>query len=195
MSCPYLLHTRLDSIPGQTPYLTPDPTLVAQWAQRLGPRQTRPRVGLVWQSGQMGVGQDEQDRQTRSLPPAVLATLLGTVEVDWINLQVGGDAPAPEILRLMHQPPGGIQDFADSAAILSQLDALVSVDTAAAHLGGALGVPTIVLMRATGGNLFPAEGHSMPWYPSMYLLRQTDLYNWQSVLALLPAALGLGSRA
>ena len=94
----------------------------------------------------------------------------------------------------MHQPPGGIQDFADSAAILSQLDALVSVDTAAAHLGGALGVPTIVLMRATGGNLFPAEGHTMPWYPSMYLLRQTDLYDWQSVLARLPAVLGLGRR-
>lgn len=189
MSFPFRQHTEVDSIPCRSAYLKPDGTRVAEWQSHLGEPQGRLRVGIVWQSGQAGIGQQEIDRQTRSLPAEDLERLLQGSDVDWVSLQVGGEPLAPGMEGRLRSPGAPIRDFADTAAILSQLDALVSVDTAAAHLGGALGLPTLVLMRATGGNLFPASGDRMPWYPSMRLLRQQTLYDWQPVVTALPAYL------
>lgn len=183
MSFPFRLHTEIETIPHPEPYLRANDALRAVWAERLGPKGDRPRVGIVWQSGQSGVGQQALDRQSRSLAPDVLAQLLRLCPVEWINLQVGEDEIPAEVSGLMRHLPQAIGDFADSAAILSSLDALVSVDTAASHLGAALGIPTWVLMRATGGNLFPAEGECMPWYRAMTVLRQRTLYDWQPVIA------------
>ncbi|MBV8048680.1 MAG: tetratricopeptide repeat protein [Paludibacterium sp.] len=188
MSFPFVWGTMPESIPSRAPYLTADAALTQRWAARLGPKGQRPRLGVVWQSGDFGVGLGEIDRQSRSLPPEALAALLDRLDADWLSLQVGGDALPPALAaRLI--APGAIGDFADTAAILTQLDALITVDTAAAHLGGALGVPTVVLMRALGGNLFPADGERMPWYASMRLARQTRLFDWQPVIADLPRLL------
>jgi Flp pilus assembly protein TadD len=189
MSFPFRMLTRPDTIPALQPYLCADAGLSAEWSGLLGSRGTRPRVGLVWQSGAPGIGLSEFDRKTRSLAPEQLHLLLQSLDVDWISLQHGVTALPDDVREKMHVPARPVGDFADTAAILSQLDALVSVDTAAAHLGGALGVPTLVLMRASGGNLFPSAGEQMPWYPGMRLLRQTALYDWEPVLALLPRAL------
>jgi len=182
MSLPFRLHTELSHIPARDGYLRVDAALVAAWAARLGPRQGRARVGLVWQSGTPGVGKPARDRLTRSLATDSLQQLLQIPSVEWINLQVGGEELAAHLAGQMRSPGAAIADFADSAAILSQLDALVAVDTAAAHLGGALGIPTFVMMRRTGGNLFPAQGADMPWYRSMTLLRQQTLYDWEPVI-------------
>jgi len=183
MSLVFRLRIDVDSIPAAEGYLCADPGRDAAWAAHLPPRSGRPRIGIVWQSGLAGVGQAASDRATRSLPPEALGQLLRGHEVDWINLQIDADDLTPDIAGLMHRPVREIGDFADSAAILAQLDGLVSVDTAAAHLGGALGLPTWVLMRSLGGNLFPAVGAQMPWYRRMTLLRQTKLNDWQPVLA------------
>ncbi|TDR78468.1 tetratricopeptide repeat protein [Paludibacterium purpuratum] len=189
MSLPLHFHLTPQTLPAWLPYLAADAALTKQWAARLGARDHRPRIGVVWQSGQAAVGADERDRQDRSLSETALRQLLSAMSADWIDLQYGAD-PLPVDLQAMMRSPGRIEDFADSAALLAQMDALVSVDTAAAHLGGAMGVPTIVLMSAQGGNLFPAEGETMPWYPSMRLLRQHAPRDWQSVLPALPAWIG-----
>ena len=182
MSLPHLLQATPESVADHVPYLQADPALVAEWATRL-PTETpnRRRIGVVWQSGRSGVGDEMLDQRQRSLSEAALASLLEDHSVDWVSLQL--EAAPPEALESWLQRPGPIRDFADTAAILQSLDALVTVDTAAAHLAGALGKPTFVLMRANGGNLFPASGCRMPWYPSMQILRQIVLDDWDAVIA------------
>ncbi|BEV72230.1 MULTISPECIES: tetratricopeptide repeat protein [unclassified Paludibacterium] len=187
MSLPMQLQLTPDTLPPFAPYLAADPALTARWAPSLPARRGRPRLGLVWQSGQAGTGADERDRQARSLSHEVLHALLSSLDADWVSLQFGAEALPDELQAMLAQP--ALTDFADSAAILGQLDGLVTVDTAAAHLGAAMGLPTVVLMSALGGNLFPAEGERMPWYPSMRLLRQQTLHDWQNVLQVLPEVL------
>lgn len=184
MSFPFHFRLEATDIPARGGYLRADAALAARAGERLPPRRGRPRIGVVWQSGQPSIGQEAQDRAGRSLPPDVLAAVLDGCDADWIALQVGGD-PLPEALAARMTAAGALADFADTAAVLVQLDALVSVDTAAAHLGGALGVQTFVLMSALGGNLFPAEGEAMPWYDSVHLLRQRVLHDWSEVLTAL----------
>lgn len=180
MSLPARLAVRAERLPGNVPYLSADPALAAAMEQRLGRRDGRLRLGLVRQSGAAGFGRPAHDRAARSLTPADVAALFDTVAADWIDLQVGGDPLAAPLAGRLRSP-GAIGDFADTAALVSRLDALVCVDTAAAHLGGALGVPTLVLMSVAGGNLFPAGGDAMPWYPSMVLLRQRVSGDWATV--------------
>lgn len=180
MSLPARLAIRSDRLLGRVPYLAADPALSERMERRLGRRDGRLRLGLVRQSGAAGFGRPARDREARSLMPADVEALLAAVAADWIDLQVGGD-PLPPPLAGRLRAPGAIGDLADTAALVSRLDALVTVDTAAAHLGGALGVPTLVLMSVAGGNLFPASGDTMPWYPSMTLLRQRVPGDWAAL--------------
>jgi len=125
MSFPFRLRTQLDSIPALQPYLHADSTLAEEWAQRLGTRRQRPRVGLVWQSGAPGIGLPEFDRLTRSLSPEHLASLLQWQDVEWINLQVGAEPLPDELLTHLSVLAQPLTDFADTAAVLSQLDARI----------------------------------------------------------------------
>jgi tetratricopeptide (TPR) repeat protein len=184
MSLPFRSRLRPDAVPARDGYLHVDAAAAAAAAARLPLRRGRPRIGVVWQSGQPGVGRDALDRAGRSLAPETLAALLDLCDADWVSLQVGGDALPDALAQRLHVP-GALRDFADTAALLANLDALVSVDTAAAHLGGALGMPTYVLMSTQGGNLFPVEGEAMPWYDSMRLVRQQSPHDWQAALAML----------
>lgn len=176
MSLPFYLQCQASHVVGVAGYLRAEHTLIKRWAHSLGQRGVRPRVGLVWQSGKSAQLEEEYDWQTRSLTRKALTQLLACCQVEWINLQVGGE-PMPVECTLGSLP---IENFADTAAILSQLDALVSVDTAAAHVAGALACPTWVLLPVSGGNLYPASGAVMPWYRSMTLLRQTRCDDWSA---------------
>ena len=188
MSIPLYCQTRLDSIPAQLPYLQPLVERVARWQAQLP--ATGLRVGLVWK----GNPQFENDAERSLSGLEVLAPLWRVAGVQFISLQKGqGEDQAM-------QPPAGlplrhlgsqIEDFADTAAIVASLDLVICVDTAVAHLAGALGKPCWVLLPYYKTDWrWLEERTDSPWYPgSMRLFRQTAAGNWPPVVAEVQVAL------
>jgi len=150
-------------------------------------RAGRRSVGLVW-AGDSSYASDE----VRSLTLARLEPLLAVEGVDWWSLQVG---PARE--QIEHTGWNGqitdvgatLSDFADTAAVMQELDLIITVDTAVAHLAGALGRPTWVMLRALGDWRWQLEGESTDWYPSLRLFRQPTVGDWETVIASVVRAL------
>jgi hypothetical protein len=144
------------------------------------------RVGLCWGGGRSrDVSQIAVDRR-RSLALEALAPLGEVSGVRFISLQKG--APATEAA----QPPRGMElldfaedlhDFADTAALIDNLDLVISVDTAVAHLAGALGKPVWVLNRFDTCFRWPGNRHDSPWYPSARQFRQPTPGDWPSVIS------------
>ena len=187
LSLPHLFDTGPENIPAAIPYLTVRDEWLAEWAPRLGERR-RPRVALVW-AGSVGHKND----RNRSVPLALLEPLLRGGDWDCFALQVGmGEADRealdafPGVVRLGDQ----VKDFADTAAILKQMDLLITVDTSVAHLAGALGVPTWVMVPAVPDWRWMLDRTDSPWYPSLRLFRQRGQGDWQGVVAAIVAALG-----
>lgn len=184
MSVAGVLGLERDALSGE-PYLTAPPQRVERWRARLGPAVRR-RLGLVWDTGAWGVGLADYNRQRKSVPCAELGPLLARHDVDWFSLQLGEAAPAGVV-----DLGAEIADFADSAAILTLLDALVCADTAIAHLAGALGVQAHVLMRYEGAPFF-GLGAASPWYRSLRVWRQMQPGDWAAAVGALAAALEPG---
>lgn len=190
LSIPHYCRTRLDSIPTGIPYLHASADRIAKWAGFL-PRDGI-RVGLVWK----GSPQFENDAD-RSLPSLeTLRPLWDVRGASYISLQKGaGESEAI-------QPPGGLPlinlgpmfgDFSDTAAVISSLDLLICIDTAAAHLAGALGKPCWLLLPDYKPDWrWLTSRTDTPWYPgTMRLFRQTTAGNWAPVIAELVEALKL----
>ncbi|WP_353861991.1 tetratricopeptide repeat protein [Azospirillum formosense] len=178
MSLPRLFATRLDTVPGTFPYLAADPRAVAVWRRRLGPSDGRLRVGLVWS----GNPRYEMDR-LRSVAPGRLTRLLRVPGVRFFSLQKdrrSGDGA--ELEGLIEDIAPFLDDFSDTAAALTALDLLITVDTSAAHLGGALGRPVWTLLREPSDWRWLTETGSSPWYPGMRLFRQERPRDWERVL-------------
>jgi FkbM family methyltransferase len=179
LSLPRVFGTDLESIPAQVPYLQADPDLVERWARRLNV-VTGLRVGLVWAGSPA-----HQKDQYRSIPLSTLAPLAELQGVHFISLQKGAAsdeiinaAPGFEIVNLGPE----LEDFCDTAAVISQLDLVVCVDTAVAHLTGALGKP-VWLMVPTPPDFRWMEGREdSPWYPTMRLFRQRRRGEWGDVV-------------
>lgn len=197
-SLPALCATRLESIPADLPYLRADPARAAAWDELLGEGPAL-RVGLVWK----GNPRFSNDRE-RSLPgPGLLAPLGAIPGVRLFSLQAGGDeydtgyanesatgytagphggdAAAPPMVALGSR----LRDFADTAAVVSRLDLVISVDTAVAHLAGALARPCWVLLphHKTDWRWMEQRSDS-PWYPRvMRLVRQGPGEDWSRVIA------------
>nr|WP_259409167.1 tetratricopeptide repeat-containing glycosyltransferase family protein [Rubrivivax gelatinosus] len=188
MSLPRHLGTRVDTVPAMLPYLRPDPALVVHWRGVLGDAGGRRRIGLVWR----GNPRFETDAW-RSLPSlaelAPLATLPG---VQLVSLQKGAgedEAAAPPFALL--DPMPAVADLADTAAIIENLDLVVSVDTAVAHLAGALGTPCALLLPDFNVDWRWLEGRAdTPWYPGvMRLFRRPAAGRWADAVAELQAEL------
>jgi len=150
------------------------------------PRPRQPdgglKVGVVWQ----GNPKHENDRQ-RSLPLALLDSLLGLSGVTFYSLQV----PAAPLdgNHVLVDLAGLIHDFADTAALVSQLDLVISVDTSVAHLAGALGRPVWLLLPFAPDWRWLLDRGDSPWYPTMRLFRQPVPGDWASVIQEVRAAL------
>lgn len=185
LSVPCYCRTRLDTIPDRIPYLHPDEQRKRRWAAALSEACTPGdvRIGLVWK----GNPRFENDAD-RSLPGLeVLAPLAAVAGVRFFSLQKGqGEAEAdhpPQGLRLINLGPG-IADFADAAAITANLDLLICVDTAVAHLAGALGKRCWVLLPdyMTDWRWLKDRPDS-PWYPRVLrLFRQETMGDWATVI-------------
>jgi hypothetical protein len=184
LSLPLACATSLDAIPATVPYVAVDPAIAARWRERIGP-DGGPRVGLVW----AGNPQHKNDRN-RSIALERLLPLIGAVEARWFSLQVGeraGDLArlAPDrVTSLADQ----LTDFAETAGAIDNLDLVITVDTAVAHLAGALGKPVWILLPAVPDWRWLLERGDSPWYPTARLFRQPARGDWDSVVAALHEA-------
>lgn len=172
MSLPLALGTRLESIPAAVPYL--HSTAVEKVAS------DRPRVGVVW-SGSTGHKNDK----SRSIPVATLAPLFD-LPVDWVCLQP--DLRESDLRWLAEHPAVALQrpeltDFAETARIIDGLDWVVTVDTAVAHLAGALGKPVWILLPTGADYRWLLDRNDSPWYPTARLFRQKTRGDWSGVIA------------
>ena len=188
MSFPYFFDTRVDTVPAELPYLHVEPQQVADWAQALGDKGGALRVGLVWKGNPRF--ENDSERSLRSL--AELAPLGDVAGVRFYSLQKGaGEAEAAASPFPIVDLAPRIADFSDTAAILANLDLLISVDTAVAHLAGALGRPCWLLLPDYKTDWrWLTERTDSPWYPGvMRLFRQGAAGGWTPVVAALRAAL------
>jgi tetratricopeptide (TPR) repeat protein len=178
-SLPLAFRTRLDSIPAEKSYLPPPPAdRVQEWQDRLGPHD-RFRVGLVWS----GNPKHDNDRN-RSIPLRMLARILD-VDASFVSLQKD---PRPDDRATLLERPEIIDltrhltDFAETAALVSCLDLVITADTSVAHLAGALGRPTWILLPYTPDYRWMLDRGDSPWYPTVRLFRQTATREYKSVL-------------
>ena len=178
LSLPRLFGTTLESIPARVPYLTPDPLRAAAWRLKLPPGGAL-KVGLVWRGGPLP--------RNRACPFPELARLAGVAGVEWYSLQLG-EAPEPGLLPVTDLS-GQMRDFGDSAAIMANLELLISIDTAAAHLAGGMGMPVWTLLPHGCDWRWLAGRSDSPWYPTMRLFRQERPGDWQGVLRRVAAEL------
>ena len=185
-SLPMLFQTTLDRVPGPFPYLAPDPIRVAAWDERLGAR-TRPRVGLAW----TGRPTHPNDMR-RSLALESLLPLAECRSVQFVCLQ----KPVPtRDTDLMPRFSGLIDlsdllpDFSETAAVIANLDLVITIDSAIGHLAGALGKPTWVMLAKAADWRWMLNRADTPWYPTLRLFRQRTPGAWGPVIAEVATAL------
>ena len=178
-SLPLVFNTTLETIPAAAVYLPQPPQeRVRKWEDRLGPHDTL-RVGLVWSSNSRHISDRDRSIRLRQLLPLLAVgatflslqkdarpddkvTLAGTRIIDWT---------------------AELTDFADTAALISCLDLVISVDSSVAHLAAALGCPTWILLPYTPDYRWLLDGDDSPWYPSVHLFRQSESRDYGEVVA------------
>lgn len=180
LSLPGVFGTAPHTVPMPTPYLRAEPARQAFWQQRLADLAGL-RVGLVW-AGNPGFPFDH----LRSLPAASLAPLAAVAGVSFVSLQLGArDKPPFKIADFTAE----LTDFAETAALIANLDLVIGVDTAVIHLASALGVPTWLANRFDGDWRWGASGDTSPWYETLRIFRQGPERDWAPVLAAMAVAL------
>jgi hypothetical protein len=191
MRLPYIAGTTLESIPATTPYLSADPADVAQWRSRLASLNGL-RVGLCWAGEQRrSPGYLAWDRR-RSVTLSTLAPLGEVSGVRFISLQKGSpsaQAARPPQGMELHDFTADLHDFCDTAALIESLDLVISVDTAIAHLAGALDKPTWLLTPYDACWRWLLDREDSPWYPSLRQFRKPTPWDWDGVIGRLRHAL------
>ena len=184
MSLPRAFRTTLDTIPAEVPYLTVPPESLAKWQDRLGPSDGRRRIGIAW-TGASAVW-------NRSIPLPLLEPLLARTDCVFHIIQITmepDDRATLERLPHLIDHSADLADFADTAALVELMDLIVTVDTALAHLGGALAKPTWTMLPFGAEYRWLTAGTTSAWYPTMRLFRQPELYGWPLVVEAINTAL------
>jgi Flp pilus assembly protein TadD len=193
LSLPFAFGTTLETIPANIPYLRADRRSATSWRKRLAGLPGL-KVGLVWagDSGRALIETRARDRR-RSVPLAQCAPLGALSHISLVSLQKGpaaADAAQPPSGLTIHDWTNELSDFADTAALIAGLDLVISVDTAVAHLAGALGKPIWVLNRHDACWRWLRDRTDSPWYSTARLFRQTRPGDWDTVIAEVASALG-----
>jgi len=184
MSLPLLFDTTLETIPAAIPYIKVNEALVNQWKIILGQR-AQCKVGLVWAGNprrdQMGCYTDRK----RSITLEQFAPLGNVSNIEWFSLQKGESAKqiktAAKNLNIKDYTDQ-FYTFADTAAFITQLDLIISVDTSVAHLAAAIGKPTWLLSHFDGCWRWLMDRDDSPWYPTMRIFRQKQPGDWENVI-------------
>lgn len=178
MSLPMVFGTGLETIPADIPYLkTPDAS-AARWRAQLGVR-SKPRIGLVWAGGQRLLNNPTRDMRLELLRPLLQR------DAEWFGLQKAISGADMKTLRSMPQINcigDGLANFAETAGLIEQLDLIISVDSAVAHLAGALGKPVWLMLRKSGEWRWMQRRADSPWYPSHRIFRQQTHGEWEHVV-------------
>lgn len=184
LSLPLVFATDLTTIPSAEGYLSPDEERVAHWSQVLDPASDAMRVGLVWG------GRRNSLNANRSMLLSDLGPLLDVPDIRYYSLQLGPDAEQTKMYAdKLIDITGSIRDFGDTAAIISQLDLVITIDSAVAHLAGALGAPGWIMLKHAPDWRWLLSRDDSPWYSSLQLFRQKEPGNWDSVTGRLVEAL------
>jgi ADP-heptose:LPS heptosyltransferase len=180
LSLPLAFDTTLETIPAAIPYISADISLSDKWKDLLKDDNSKLKIGIVW-AGNPGFKQNRY----RNIPLHFFAPLAGIPGVTLYSLQKGEDA------GIAKDPPGDmelvdhtarINDFSDTAAFIENLDLVISVDTAVAHLAGAMGRPVWTLLPFSPEWRWLLDREDTTWYPTMKLFRQSSQGNWLSVM-------------
>lgn len=184
MSLPRILGTTLETVPAQIPYLYPTASISLRLET---PPSTSLKVGIVWAGSPFFKG-----NYKRFCPLSYFLNLLNVPNIAFYSLQK--EPQVEELTKL--SPPLPIQDlgtqmndFADTAFVLQQLDLVISVDTAVAHLAGALGKPVWLVLSFSPDWRWMLKREDSPWYPTMRLFRQSQFGDWQGVFEQVEQAL------
>jgi tetratricopeptide (TPR) repeat protein len=184
LSLPLALATRLGTIPAQIPYLRASAQAVTDWNARLGPR---PRIGLAWS----GRPEHNNDRN-RSMRLSTLFSPLAGYDATYVSLQRevrADDAPVLQGRSDILHFGEDLKTYADTAALIENLDLVISVDTSVAHLAGALAKPVWILLPFIPDWRWLLDRDDSPWYPTARLFRQDETRGWDGVTARVQTAL------
>lgn len=189
-SLPGFLRGSWSDFPRHHGYLHADDSRIAYWRARLDELGTGLKVGIAWTGGSM-----KTRRRLRSVTAVDLIPLLGAAAPHFVSLQYLDCSDDLFFMRntlqvMVHHWQEAIDDYDETAALVSALDLVISVQTAVVHLAGALGKPAWVLVPSSPEWRYMARGESIPWYPSVRLFRQQKAGDWQPVVRRAAAELG-----
>jgi hypothetical protein len=177
LSLPRLFGTRMDTVPREVPYLAADPGRISEWRTRIVPGRIAIGVACAGNASQ-------KDNKARSMALRDLGPLLEVGDLYVVQIELS--AQDREFARAhegrIHTLDEGIRDFMDSAAILANMDVVVTVDTAVAHLAGALAKRTWILSPWTPTWRWLTDREDSPWYPTVRLVRQSERGRWSDVV-------------
>ncbi len=178
ISLPLAFATELATIPAPVPYIGAADDDIRRWRELLP--QRRPRIGVVWSGDPV-----HDNDANRSISLKTLAPVFAAADIDFVSLQHqmrdedrGALQDFPNLLQLDR----GFRDFADTAAVIASLDAVISIDSAVAHLAGAMGKELFLLLPFGADFRWLRERPDTPWYPTAQLFRQPQFADWDSVI-------------
>jgi len=192
-SLPLALKTDLPAVPAQVPYLSADEAHLQKWSPRIE-KLPRPRIALAWSGNPAHDNDRNRSIAFASLQPLVRSppAMVEGIGPSFISIQRdvrSTDAAQLAATAQLTHIGGELSDFSDTAAVLALCDLLITVDTAPAHLAGAMGRPVWVLVPFTPDWRWMLDGEATSWYPTVRLFRQTSLGDWAGVIARVAAAL------
>ncbi len=186
MSLPHRFSARLENLSSQTSYLAANTAKRDYWQRKLGTK-TLPRIGLVWSGNP-----NHRNDHNRSMP---LQGLLDAIPDGFDLFSLQKQAREEDVVNIGQNAPfrhfgDDLQDFADTAALVSLMDLVITVDTSVAHLSGALGIPTWIMLPYVPDWRWMLNRDDSPWYPSVRLFRQAATGQWPTVLTSIALELG-----
>ncbi len=186
MSLPHRLGVTLDTLPANVPYFKLQDSDIDRWQEKL--KACKPlKIGIAWASDP-----GNWISIAKSIPLNELLPVLDTQGVSFFSLQVGhGGEQLKELPASINilDPTGDLTDFYETACLIENLDLVIAIDSAVAHLAGALGKPTWVLLHHAPDWRWQVEGNGSRWYPTARLFRQAEPGHWNGVVAALAQAL------
>jgi Tfp pilus assembly protein PilF len=178
LSLPLAFRTTAETIPSAARYLSADEKLVAEWSSRLMPK-TKPRIGLIWSGGTA-----HKNDRSRSIDLAMCLPLLNH-DAHWVSLQKEireKDRTALQQVVGLHFFGDDLEDFSDTAALVSLMDLIITVDTSVAHLAAAMGKSVWILLPYNSDWRWLLDRDDSPWYPTVRLFRQERIGDWAGVI-------------